>query len=96
VLAKQDHLGWGRVHLVGHSMGSMIAEKVAVLQPSRVESLLLISATGGGFQAIPRSWECLKICIQVFHSSELWSEMILGKSHKTSATIKPGFQSFEW
>lgn len=61
----QDHLGWGKVHVVGHSMGAMVAEKVAVQQPGRVQSLLLISATGGGWQAVPRSLACLKICIQV-------------------------------
>jgi len=66
----QDHLGWGRVHVVGHSMGAMIAEKVAIQQPTRVESLLLLSATGGGWQALPRSWACFKICFQVGRNVE--------------------------
>ena len=68
-LLFQDHLGWKKVHLVGHSMGAMIAAKFTVLAPHRVESLLLISPTGGGFESLPRSIACLKICTQVSNAA---------------------------
>ena len=64
-LHVQDHVGWSRVHVVGHSMGGMIATRLAALAPHRVASLTLVSATAGGTQAIPRSWRALKYGLQV-------------------------------
>ncbi|KAG2427102.1 hypothetical protein HXX76_012613 [Chlamydomonas incerta] len=52
-LAVMDALGWSRAHIVGHSMGAMIACRLALQAPQRVASLTLISATGGGSEAIP-------------------------------------------
>ncbi|CAI5526861.1 unnamed protein product [Closterium sp. Naga37s-1] len=49
-----DHLGWTRFHLVGHSMGGMIACKVAAAASHRIISLALISVSGGGFDLLPR------------------------------------------
>ncbi|CAI7856974.1 unnamed protein product [Closterium sp. NIES-53] len=49
-----DHLGWTHFHVVGHSMGGMIASKVAATAPHRVKSLALISVSGGGFDLLPR------------------------------------------
>ncbi|GJP48367.1 hypothetical protein CLOM_g7663 [Closterium sp. NIES-68] len=54
VLHLADHLGWSHFHVVGHSMGGMIASKVAATAPHRVKSLALISVSGGGFDLLPR------------------------------------------
>lgn len=96
IIALLDHLGWGRVHLVGHSMGAMIAEKVAMLQPTRVLSLLLISATGGGWQAVPRSWTCLKICIQIMFFARTarqraWLDLQLHFNRETLHSVDPRY-----
>lgn len=53
-IALLDHLGWKKAHVFGHSMGSMIACKLAAIAPSRVLSLALLNATGGGFQCFPK------------------------------------------
>ncbi|CAI5466908.1 unnamed protein product [Closterium sp. Yama58-4] len=53
-LRLADHLGWTHFHLVGHSMGGMIATKVAATAPHRVKSLALISTSRGGFDILPR------------------------------------------
>ncbi|GAX78259.1 hypothetical protein CEUSTIGMA_g5701.t1 [Chlamydomonas eustigma] len=58
-LGLMDHLGWSKAHVVGFSMGGMIACKLASMQPHRVFSLCLISVTGGGWQIIPSTSKAL-------------------------------------
>ncbi|KAH7543822.1 hypothetical protein JRO89_XS15G0025600 [Xanthoceras sorbifolium] len=53
-IALLDHLGWKKAHVFGHSMGAMIACKVAAMVPDRVLSLALLNVTGGGFECFPR------------------------------------------
>ncbi|KAG7537715.1 Alpha/Beta hydrolase fold [Arabidopsis suecica] len=49
-----DYLGWKRAHIIGHSMGAMIACKLAAMAPERVLSLALLNVTGGGFECFPK------------------------------------------
>ncbi|XP_038984486.1 putative aminoacrylate hydrolase RutD isoform X2 [Phoenix dactylifera] len=53
-LALLDHLGWRKAHVFGHSMGAMIACKLAAIAPERLCSLALLNATGGGFDCFPK------------------------------------------
>ncbi|KAG8654895.1 putative aminoacrylate hydrolase RutD isoform X2 [Manihot esculenta] len=53
-IALLDHLGWQKAHIFGHSMGAMIACKLAALVPDRVLSLALLNVTGGGFECFPK------------------------------------------
>ncbi len=43
--AVLDALGWASAHIVGHSLGAMIAQTLAVTHPTRVSSLTCISTT---------------------------------------------------
>lgn len=49
-----DHLGWRKAHVFGHSMGAMIACKLAAMVPDRILSLALLNVTGGGFECFPK------------------------------------------
>jgi len=52
-LAVLDDAGVGRAHLVGTSLGGMVAQEVALSSPERVETLILASTTPGGDEGFP-------------------------------------------
>ena len=60
VIGLLDHLQIPRAHLIGHSMGAVIAEDVALRYPSRVESVSLIAgpfyADSAQFAAMTKPW----------------------------------------
>ncbi|CAI9274158.1 unnamed protein product [Lactuca saligna] len=53
-ISVMEHLGWKKAHVFGHSMGGMIACKVAAVFPDRVLSLALLNVTGGGYECFPK------------------------------------------
>jgi non-heme chloroperoxidase len=48
VVAFMDHFGIRKAAIVGHSMGSVIAQRVAIDHPDRVSKLVLVGATPFG------------------------------------------------
>lgn len=45
--ALLDHLGVARCHVVGHSLGGLVAQRLALDAPGRVDRLVLLSTVGG-------------------------------------------------
>lgn len=52
-LRVMDEAGIGRAHLVGTSLGGMIAQELTLTAPERVDKLVLVSTTPGGRNAAP-------------------------------------------
>jgi pimeloyl-ACP methyl ester carboxylesterase len=50
-----DTLGWDTFVILGHSMGGMIAQMLALDAPDRVEALILMDTGHGPFRAVDRS-----------------------------------------
>lgn len=55
-LALMDAVGWESAHLVGHSMGGLIALQVALMARSRVRSLALLCTFARGADATRMTW----------------------------------------
>lgn len=61
-VALLDHLGISRTHVVGASMGGMIAQILAATEPDRVASLgIIMSTTGKRFFSAPPAWAVIKL-----------------------------------
>lgn len=58
-LAVADAVGAKMFHLVGHSMGGVIAQQVALAAPHRVRSLSLLCTFARGAQGARLSWDLL-------------------------------------
>ncbi len=55
VLGLADELGWASFCLLGHSMGGMIAQTVALRAPERVDRLVLMDTTHAPVEGIERA-----------------------------------------
>jgi pimeloyl-ACP methyl ester carboxylesterase len=56
-----DEAGVERAHVLGASLGGMIAQEVAVMAPGRVEKLVLCCTTAGGSDAYPLPEATIKL-----------------------------------
>lgn len=64
-LALMDHLGWQSAHIVGHSLGGLIALELALTAKSRVRSLTLLNTFANGTDATRMSLQLLWISLKL-------------------------------
>ena len=60
-----DEAGADRAHVVGASLGGMIAQEIATLTPERVEKLVLCCTTPGGADGVPMP----EVTVQLFQEA---------------------------
>jgi len=88
-LALLEHLGWRRVHVVGFSMGSQIAAKLASsVAPDHTQSLVMIGAAAGGVLSLPRSFHALRHSLRAITARTLIARARADlRLHFTKATL---------
>jgi pimeloyl-ACP methyl ester carboxylesterase len=65
IIALLDHLQLNKVHLIGASMGGMIAQLLAIHHPNRVQTLTSIMSTTGTKNIPPIDWNIRKQLISI-------------------------------
>lgn len=88
--ALMDHLGWERAHVVGHSMGGVIAQQLALDAPSRVKSLSLLCTFHRGSDATAMRWFMVQVGVRMRVGTRrmrrhAFLEMILTPAHHRTA-----------
>jgi pimeloyl-ACP methyl ester carboxylesterase len=84
-----DGLKIQKANVLGFSMGSFIAQQLAVTHPEKVNRLLLVGSTCGGKESIPQSPENLKLGEKII-SSIVNNTPIKPQEMKTVLSWGPG------
>jgi pimeloyl-ACP methyl ester carboxylesterase len=86
-----DHLGIDRAHIVGTSMGGMIAQVLAGRHPDRVRSLgILMSSSGRPFSALPR-WRVIRLAFGGPGKDAPWEERLASEVRSIAVINGPNF-----
>jgi pimeloyl-ACP methyl ester carboxylesterase len=86
-----DHLGIERAHVVGASMGGMIAQVLAGNHPDRVASLgLIMSSSNRLLSAVPR-WRVIKLAFGGPSKDAPWEERLAAEVRNISIINGPNF-----
>jgi len=59
-----NFLNVDKAHILGHSMGGMIAQELVLNYPERIKKLILYSTSCGGSKYVPPSQEVLKMLVE--------------------------------
>jgi pimeloyl-ACP methyl ester carboxylesterase len=64
-----DALKIPKADVMGHSLGSIIAQEFTISHPEKVSRLILVSSTCGGKEGIPKPAEFLKLQDELINKS---------------------------
>lgn len=62
--ALADAAGWDSFHVVGHSMGGVVAQRLALTSPEQVKSLTLLCTVARGSDAVPFTARTLAMALR--------------------------------
>ena len=86
-----DHLGIEKAHVVGASMGGMIAQVLAGGRPERVASLgLIMSSSNRLFSSVPR-WRVIKLAFGGPANDAPWEERLAAEVRSISIINGPNY-----
>ncbi|MFY9920208.1 MAG: alpha/beta fold hydrolase, partial [Mycobacterium sp.] len=86
-----DHLDIDRAHVVGASMGGMIAQVLAASHPDRLASLgLIMSSSNRLLSAVPR-WRVIKLAFGGPAKDAPWEERLAAEVRSISIINGPNF-----
>ena len=81
-LVLMDSQGWESAHVVGHSLGGLIAQQLAIAARNRVRSLSLLCTFSRGADATRLSWEMFCLGLRTYLGTKpmrrrAFTEMVL-------------------
>lgn len=93
-IAVLDALGWPDAHVVGVSMGGMIAQEIALSWPSRVRSLTLVATHAGGLRALTPPPRSLLMFLRAFlgprrQRARVLEQLIFPEAYLRSIDVAP-------
>jgi len=93
-LAVMDAAGMGSAHVVGHSMGGVIAQQLALSAPQRVKSLSFLCTFSRGAEAMRMTWDKLVLGMRSYIGSRpsrrrAFVQMVMPDAYLASVDWEP-------
>jgi 3-oxoadipate enol-lactonase len=91
-LAVMDAAGEERAHVLGMSLGGLVAQTIAVTAPERVDRLVLAASTPGGFHSHGVPGPSLRLLSEApaLERDELLRRLVLNALSPATAVRRPG------
>lgn len=93
VAALMDHQGWETAHIIGMSMGGMVAQEVALQFRHRVRSLTLIATTAVGIRGGLSTPSALPMFFATFFGSKTSRKKAAGQVLFPASVLRDGAES---
>lgn len=97
-----DALGWDRFSLLGHSMGGMVAQYVALAGPGRLNSLVLMDTSDGPVVGLEPDLVQAAVAVVRTRGVDALADLLVGRqspleteAHRRLLAERPGYAAFE-
>ncbi|HTD49795.1 MAG TPA: alpha/beta hydrolase [Acidimicrobiia bacterium] len=100
-VAVADGVGLDRFRLLGHSMGGMVARKIALHEPSRVDALVMMDTSAGPVPGFDPTLVDLAVGVALNDGKAALKELLdmvnvlESPAHKQIVAKRPGYSEFE-
>jgi 3-oxoadipate enol-lactonase len=100
-LAVADATGLEHFRLLGHSMGGMVARKIAIQEPSRVDALVMMDTSAGPIPGFDAALMDIGVDVALTQGKQALKELmdyvsaLETPAYKRVAAERPGFAEFE-